>query len=193
MLSVEQIHEWRAQDVLDRDGERIGKLDDVFYDARSGEAVFVSVKSGLLGRRSKLVSLAGATVGRGHVRVAHAAGDVERVEAEEEGGQLDPAAVHAAANAYGIEIGQDARFESATLITERHEHAAEVVRRADELEQEARRRAEEVKAARQRAVDAARDADEAERELAEAQQAAAEARQQADRVASGAAPPPQAH
>jgi hypothetical protein len=189
VLSVEQIHEWRGQDVLDRDGERIGKFDEVFYDARSGEAVFVSVKSGLLGRRSKLASLVGATVGRDHVRVAHAAGDVERVEAEEEDGRLDPAAVSAAADAYGIELGQDARFESATLITERHEHAAEAVRRADELEQEAVRRVEEVKAARQRAVDAARDADEAERKLADAQQAAADAREQADRVAAGTVPP----
>jgi hypothetical protein len=189
MLHVEQIHEWRGQDVLDRDGERIGKLDEVFYDAGTGEAVFVSVKSGLLGRRLNLVALAGATVGREYVRVAYAITSIEGVESVEDHGQLDPAAVQGAADAYGIEIDLTTRFESATLITERHAQAAASAERAEDLKQEALKRAQEVSTTRQRADDAAQDAAQAERELEQAQRAAAEAHDEAHPAAPDAPPP----
>ncbi len=187
MLSVEQIHEWRGEDVLDRDGEKIGKLDEVFYDAGSGEAIFASVKSGLLGRHSNLVPLAGATVGKDYVRVAHTAEVVEGVETGEDDGRLDSAAAQGAADTYHLQIAEDAMFESATLITERQERAAEAARRAEELEQEAQARAEEASAVRHRATDTERDADGAEQEFAEARQAAQIAREQADRSQTGTA------
>ena len=42
----------------DRDGERAGKLEEVYYPSDGqGEAVFARIKSGLLGRRSRLAPL----------------------------------------------------------------------------------------------------------------------------------------
>lgn len=187
MLSVEQIHEWRGQDVLDADGERIGKLDEVYYDAISGEAAFASVKSGLMGRRSNLVPLAGATVGRDYVRITHTAAVVERAEAGEDEGTLDAAAVRGATEAYGIEIPSDASFESATLITERQARARDAVHRAEEREHEAREQGDKVKAAQRRAEDAEQELVTAQQELVERQRAADDARGAADDAQAGTA------
>ena len=175
---------------MDRDGERIGKLDEVFYDAKTGEASFVSVKSGLMGRHSNLVALMGATVGRDYVRVAYTAAEVERIEAREEGGRLDLTAAHDAAIAYGVELAPDATFDSATLIADRRSEAAAAAARAEELGQEALGRADDVEASREQADAAARDATEAERELDRAQRAARDAREEADRAADNAPPAP---
>ncbi len=187
MLNVEQIHEWRGQDVVDADGERIGKLDEVYYDAASGEAAFASVKSGLMGRRSHLVPLAGATVGRDYVRITHTAAVVERAEAGEAEGTLDAAAIRGATDAYGIEIAPDASFESATLITERHARAQEAVDAAEAREHEAREQGDEVKAAQHRAEEAERELVTAQQELVERQRAADEARRVADEAQAGTA------
>ncbi|MGI8903964.1 MAG: PRC-barrel domain-containing protein [Solirubrobacteraceae bacterium] len=187
MLNVERIHEWRGQDVLDADGERIGKLDEVYYDAASGEAAFASVKSGLMGRRSNLVPLAGATVGRDYVRISHPATVVDRAEAGEQEGLLDAAAVRGATEAYGIEISPDASFESATLITERQARAQEAVHRAEELEHDAREQGDTVKAAQRSAEDAERELVEAQQELVERQRAADDARKAADDAQAGTA------
>src|SRR5947209_1746136 len=69
VIPIETLSEWRGADVLDKDGTKLGKLDDVYYDAESDDPAFVSVKSGLIGRHLKLVPLTGATAGRSHVRV----------------------------------------------------------------------------------------------------------------------------
>ena len=82
MLNVDQIEEWLGQEVLDADGERVGKLDEVFYSDGSGEAVFAAVKSGLLGRHSSTVPLAGASVGRDYVRLAFTAEQIDRSTSE---------------------------------------------------------------------------------------------------------------
>ena len=70
-LTVENLGDWRGQEVIDRAGEKVGKLEDVFYDARRDQPAFVAVKSGLIGKKLTLVPVAGASVTRDHVRVAH--------------------------------------------------------------------------------------------------------------------------
>jgi hypothetical protein len=70
-LTVENLGDWRGQDVVDPAGDKVGKLEDVPYDARRDEPAFVSVKSGLIGKKLTLVPVAGASVTRAHVRVAH--------------------------------------------------------------------------------------------------------------------------
>jgi hypothetical protein len=119
MLQIEQIDEWRGQEVRDQTGEKIGKLDEVFYDSASGEPRFISITSGLFGRRSYLAALTNATVGRDYVRVGYSASQVQAVELSETDGQLDPQALRAATECYGVPIVVDVRFESSTLRAER--------------------------------------------------------------------------
>ena len=60
---------WCGQDVLDPSGEKLGKLDQVFWDTEIDTPAFAAVKSGTIGKHLTLVSLAGATAGQSYLRV----------------------------------------------------------------------------------------------------------------------------
>jgi hypothetical protein len=72
MIAVENITDWRGQDVVDPVGEKLGKLEQVYFDGETDNATFIAVKSGTFSKNLTLVPLAKATVGRDYVRVDHA-------------------------------------------------------------------------------------------------------------------------
>jgi hypothetical protein len=87
--------DWRGRTVVDRSGERIGKLEEIFLDAESDLPEWGAVSSGMLGRRRSLLPLgeleaAGedelrATFDKEHVLAAPQADpDVELTPEEEE-------------------------------------------------------------------------------------------------------------
>jgi hypothetical protein len=49
--------DWRGRAVVDRSGERIGKLEEIFLDAETDLPEWGSVSSGMLGRRRSLLPL----------------------------------------------------------------------------------------------------------------------------------------
>jgi len=65
----QDLSEWRGSDLVDRDGERIGRLQDVYFDVESDEPQFGTVKEGWLGRHLTFVPLIGVTVGPGSLQV----------------------------------------------------------------------------------------------------------------------------
>jgi hypothetical protein len=181
MVDVERVHEWRGEDVLDADGQKVGRLHEVFYDPATGEPVLGSVRAGIFGRRSYLVPLADASAGRGYLRVAHSSALIKRAEGGRGADTLDARATREVSEVYGT-APISGELESRTLIERRRAEAEDARRHADELENAALERADEVKEAQARADRAARDADAAEREGESVRQAALEARQQADSV-----------
>lgn len=66
--------EWHGKELVDKDGERIGKLEDVYFDVETDEPQFGTVKEGLFGRHLAYVPLTGVTIGpdRLHVPVTKA-------------------------------------------------------------------------------------------------------------------------
>jgi sporulation protein YlmC with PRC-barrel domain len=55
-VDIDTALEWRGRTVVDRDGERIGTLDELYLDERD-EPAWATVRAGFLGRRSSLVPL----------------------------------------------------------------------------------------------------------------------------------------
>ncbi|HEX3519316.1 MAG TPA: PRC-barrel domain-containing protein [Solirubrobacteraceae bacterium] len=183
MLSVEQIEEWLGQEVLDADGERVGKLDEVFYSSGSGEAMFASVKSGLLGRRSSTVPLAGASVGRDYVRLAYTAEQIDGSTKEVPAGDgVSGAGARRLGELYGVTVAADDEFEAASVINERRQAAADARRQAEELEAEAARRESEAEQAQGSAQDAGQTAQQKAEEAERARREAERARAEADQV-----------
>ena len=64
------VAEWHGKMLVDRDGERIGKLQDVYVDVENDEPQFATVKEGFIGRHLTFVPLGGITVGPDDLRVA---------------------------------------------------------------------------------------------------------------------------
>jgi sporulation protein YlmC with PRC-barrel domain len=66
---IDRVLGWRGRDVLDRDGERIGKLGDVYLDGRTDRPAWAGVRTGLFGARESLVPLEGAEEAGDDLRV----------------------------------------------------------------------------------------------------------------------------
>jgi len=64
------VTEWRGKMLFDRNGERIGKLQDVYVDVETDEPQFGTVKEGFIERHLTFVPLAGTQVGPDSLRVA---------------------------------------------------------------------------------------------------------------------------
>ncbi len=69
-IMIEDVKEWRGQDVFDAQREKLGKLDEVYYDTETDLPAFAAVKSGVIGKHVTLVALAGASAGQSYLRVA---------------------------------------------------------------------------------------------------------------------------
>jgi hypothetical protein len=178
MANVERIEDWLGQQVLDANGGKLGKLDEIYYDLDSRDPVFVSVKSGLLGRHSQLVPVHGATVGRDYFRVAYTKELIDQAE-ESSGDTLGDGDVQRLAATYGLDLSRYRELRSGTELSERRAEAQAARQRADELAGEAQEKIVQQESAKQEARGASADADFAEREAERARRAALEARDEA--------------
>ena len=69
MFDVDDIRDWHGLSVVDQEGSKIGNLEAVYFDTSTDEAVFATVKVGLVGARLIFVPLVGARVSPRHIRV----------------------------------------------------------------------------------------------------------------------------
>jgi hypothetical protein len=63
------VADWHGKTLIDRDGEKIGKLEEVYVDVETDEPQFATVKEGLVGRHLTFVPLGGLRVGPDELQV----------------------------------------------------------------------------------------------------------------------------
>jgi sporulation protein YlmC with PRC-barrel domain len=63
------VAEWHGKLLVDLNGEKIGKLQDVYVDVETDEPQFATVKEGLIGRHLTFVPLGGVKVGPDELQV----------------------------------------------------------------------------------------------------------------------------
>ncbi len=71
------IGDWRGHEVQGTGGEKLGRLEDVYYDSDSDEPVLLCVRGGMLSHKQVLVPVAGARVTPEQVVVAYTAQDLD--------------------------------------------------------------------------------------------------------------------
>jgi sporulation protein YlmC with PRC-barrel domain len=64
------VTEWRGKMLIDIDGEKIGKLQDVYVDVETDVPHFATVKEGVIGRHLTFVPLVGIQVGPDDLQVS---------------------------------------------------------------------------------------------------------------------------
>jgi sporulation protein YlmC with PRC-barrel domain len=64
------VAEWHGKMLLDRNGEKIGKLQDVYVDVETDEPQFATVKEGFIGRHLTFVPLGGIRIGPDDLQVS---------------------------------------------------------------------------------------------------------------------------
>jgi uncharacterized protein (TIGR02271 family) len=61
-LTIDRLSEAYGQTVYSSDGEKIGSVEEIFYDEETNQPEWVSVGTGFLGRKTALVPVQGATL-----------------------------------------------------------------------------------------------------------------------------------
>lgn len=133
MFDIEQISEWRGQDVIDPRDTKVGRLEEIYHDKHASTAGFACVKTGLFGRRLSFVPLAGASMARDHIRVAYLADQIKRAPSAEPDGQLTAQEESALFEHYGLEGPIDPAANSPRLVRYQTDAAAAEVAQAHRL------------------------------------------------------------
>jgi hypothetical protein len=179
-ITIRRIEDWRGRDVRDPADEPLGKLQEIWLDVETGTPLLASIKSGLLGRHTKMIPIDGATVSPDHLRVAHAKATIDA--SPDADGEDPPGAVELdeIGKAYGLRFSDQVRLESATEVDRRRAEAEAARQRAEELENEAREKAAALEEARTRSQETSERAAQAHRVAERAREAARRARADAD-------------
>jgi sporulation protein YlmC with PRC-barrel domain len=181
MIAAEHIEDWRGKDVVDRDGESLGKLREIYFDVPTNTPILLSIRSGLLGRHSKLIPIDGASVGPDYVRVAHAKATIERSPDADRDEPPNALELDEVGKAYDLRFADRIELETATVLEARRAEAEAARKRAEELEAEAEAKAAALADAQSRSHGASAEAEQAQREAEDARELARKARLEADR------------
>jgi sporulation protein YlmC with PRC-barrel domain len=76
-VAYRDISEWHGKDLVDRHGDRIGKLEDVYFDVGTDQPQFATVKEGLIGRHLTFVPLTEVTIGPNDLQVSASKAEVK--------------------------------------------------------------------------------------------------------------------
>ena len=79
---------FRGNDLTDRDGDKIGRIEEIYLDPGTGEPEWALVHTGLLGSKRSFVPLTDATEADGQLRVPLAKDTVKDAPGVEPNGQL---------------------------------------------------------------------------------------------------------
>ena len=69
MTTRQDVRAWRGLTLIDRDGDKIGKIQDIYLDRSSGDPEWIAVKTGLFGSNVSFVPLRDATPEGDDIRV----------------------------------------------------------------------------------------------------------------------------
>jgi sporulation protein YlmC with PRC-barrel domain len=89
--SIETVRAWLGRVMIDRDGNRIGEITDIYLDNETGRPEWAVVRTGLFGLRSTFVPLAEAIETGEQVQVRHQRSNVKDAPNIEPDGQLSAA------------------------------------------------------------------------------------------------------
>ena len=97
------LREWEGKEVRAAGGEKLGSLEEVYFDSENDEPAFLLVKSGLFGRRLRLVPAQGVKPGQNYLQISRVNDEVKQAPTVTSGEQIsldDEARVY---QYYGLE------------------------------------------------------------------------------------------
>jgi uncharacterized protein (TIGR02271 family) len=88
MPDTQTIAQWKGQDLLDTNGDKIGTIDEIYIDSKTEQPEWALVKTGLFGGKGTFVPLSQASPEDGGVRVPYAKSHVKDAPNIEPDGEL---------------------------------------------------------------------------------------------------------
>jgi sporulation protein YlmC with PRC-barrel domain len=102
-IEKDRMLQFRGEQLTDREGEQVGRIEEIYLDADSGTPEWALVHTGLFGSKRTFVPLAGASEADGQLRVPlekATVTDAPRIEPNGELTKDDEAALY---RHYGVE------------------------------------------------------------------------------------------
>src|SRR3954465_2932855 len=96
----------RGQDLYDNDGEKIGKIEEIYLDADTGAPEWALVNTGLFGTKSTFVPLRDATEDGGSVRVPYEKAQVKGAPSIDPDGELSQQQESELYRHYGLDYSE---------------------------------------------------------------------------------------
>ena len=91
MPTLQDAQTWKGRTLVDRDGDKIGSIEDIYLDRSSGEPEWVAVKTGLFGSNVSFVPIGEASAqGADEIRVPYEKDLVKDAPNVEADGELSP-------------------------------------------------------------------------------------------------------
>jgi uncharacterized protein (TIGR02271 family) len=90
MATMQDIETWRGRTVVDRDGDKVGTVEEIYLDRSSGEPEWIAVKTGMFGTRVSFVPIGDASSSGDDVRIAHEKSLVKDAPNVDADGELSP-------------------------------------------------------------------------------------------------------
>jgi hypothetical protein len=108
-MDKQRILEHRGSDLRDRDGDKIGSIDEIYLDAQTNEPEWALVNTGLFGTKRTFVPLTEVTEEDGTLTVPFDKSTVKDAPKVEPDGQLTHSEEEELYGYYGIDYRPDAR------------------------------------------------------------------------------------
>jgi uncharacterized protein (TIGR02271 family) len=106
MPTKEESLTWRGHDLVDRDGDKIGKIEEIYLDTDTDAPEWALVNTGLFGTKSTFVPLRGATPAGDGVQVPFEKAQVKDAPKLEPDGQLSQQDESALYSHYGMDYSE---------------------------------------------------------------------------------------
>jgi uncharacterized protein (TIGR02271 family) len=107
MPDTQTIAEWRGQDLLDNDGQKIGTIDEIYVDSRTEQPEWALVKTGLFGGKGTFVPLSQANPTGDGVQVPYEKSHVKDAPNVEPDGELSQSEERTLYEHYDVDYGAD--------------------------------------------------------------------------------------
>ena len=105
-MDTQTMTEWRGRDIIDRDGDKIGKLEEIYLDEQTGKPEWALVKTGLFGGRGTFVPLADASTDGDGITVPYEKSQVKDAPNMDADGQLSQQEEAELYRFYGLDYGE---------------------------------------------------------------------------------------
>jgi uncharacterized protein (TIGR02271 family) len=111
-----EAYDWNGRTVVGSDGDKIGKVDQVYLDTSSGQPEWLAVNTGLFGTKTNFVPLEGASPTGGDVAVAYTKDQVKDAPSIEPDGELSDDEERTLWSHYGLDY--DSGHDAGTVDTD---------------------------------------------------------------------------
>ncbi|HEV3378318.1 MAG TPA: PRC and DUF2382 domain-containing protein [Thermoleophilaceae bacterium] len=105
-FGTSEVTRWRGRTMIASDGDKIGKIDEIYLDEETGRPEWALVNTGLLGMKSNFVPLTAATSEGDEVRVDYSKDQVKDAPGIDPEGQLSQQEEAALYRHYGLEYSE---------------------------------------------------------------------------------------